>query len=299
MSTIKTIKREAVRCLMDCNYSNVKGRLNNILGEDAKLFADIIIKKNEVIWSVSGDRQYLSMSDAGVEEKAVLSRLLQEKLAYVRKRIVCDKLLGEYADPILKFPSDDYIFYVMNKGVYSFVVTGWGCSSSGCLSDDSRKINEKESEEVLASSSNCVSVSQVSEVKESGNKDDVNTSTLEAADHNQNEEEMAENVDSDYPFQYLLWYRGRYGRMRYFFTILISMFIINVADYMSRGNTQNIIGGFCLCVIILCLWCNICAATKRCHDLGHSGWWQLIPFYGLWLLFAPGDEEDNQYGEAK
>jgi hypothetical protein len=36
---------------------------------------------------------------------------------------------------------------------------------------------------------------------------------------------------------------------------------------------------------------------KRCHDLGNSGWFQIIPFYGLWMIFQDGVSGVNQYGE--
>lgn len=36
---------------------------------------------------------------------------------------------------------------------------------------------------------------------------------------------------------------------------------------------------------------------KRCHDLGNSGWWILLPIYSpFWLMFGKGDEGINEYG---
>jgi uncharacterized membrane protein YhaH (DUF805 family) len=45
------------------------------------------------------------------------------------------------------------------------------------------------------------------------------------------------------------------------------------------------------------LWFLWAQGAKRCHDLGNSGWWQLIPFYPLWLIFQDGQIGVNQYGE--
>ena len=35
---------------------------------------------------------------------------------------------------------------------------------------------------------------------------------------------------------------------------------------------------------------------KRAHDLGLSGWYILIPFFGFWLFFAPGEGGPNKFG---
>ncbi len=41
---------------------------------------------------------------------------------------------------------------------------------------------------------------------------------------------------------------------------------------------------------------TLAQGAKRCHDVGMSGWFQVIPFFPLYLIFAEGEKEDNQYG---
>ena len=42
-------------------------------------------------------------------------------------------------------------------------------------------------------------------------------------------------------------------------------------------------------------WATV-QAIKRAHDRGASGWWILVPFYGLWLLFGDSVAGENEYG---
>jgi len=50
-------------------------------------------------------------------------------------------------------------------------------------------------------------------------------------------------------------------------------------------------------LLIPAYWLMLSQGTRRCHDLGHSGWWQLIPFYGIVMLFSEGDLGKNEYGD--
>ncbi|MFA6677673.1 MAG: DUF805 domain-containing protein [Bacteroidales bacterium] len=48
-------------------------------------------------------------------------------------------------------------------------------------------------------------------------------------------------------------------------------------------------------MLIVAIVILILSSNMRCHDIGKSGWYQLIPFYFIYLIFAPSKIEDNKY----
>ena len=51
-----------------------------------------------------------------------------------------------------------------------------------------------------------------------------------------------------------------------------------------------------LILLIPVYWFLLAQGAKRCHDRGNSGWYQIIPFYNLWMLFADSEKGVNDYG---
>ena len=85
------------------------------------------------------------------------------------------------------------------------------------------------------------------------------------------------------------------------FRILCIIVLVGL-KYISLQNpasdTSIAIGYFLSIARVFLLWFFIAQGAKRCHDIGKSGWWILLPFYFIWLCFAKGDECENEYGEV-
>jgi uncharacterized membrane protein YhaH (DUF805 family) len=79
--------------------------------------------------------------------------------------------------------------------------------------------------------------------------------------------------------------RTEYGISKIIYTIII----------IAITQLSDSAGFICIALIPL-LWFIIAQGTKRCHDRNNSGWYQLIPFYEFWMLFADSDEGVNEYG---
>jgi uncharacterized membrane protein YhaH (DUF805 family) len=91
--------------------------------------------------------------------------------------------------------------------------------------------------------------------------------------------------------------RTEYGLSLIFYSVAV---VILQAILFSSASSSSDAGGIGILFMILilpCLFFIWAQGAKRCHDLGNSGWFQLIPFYGLWMLFADGESGSNTYGD--
>ena len=64
-------------------------------------------------------------------------------------------------------------------------------------------------------------------------------------------------------------------------------------SFMTDADSESMI---LLFLYIPIFWIMLAQGAKRCHDRGNSGWFQLIPFYAFWMLFADSDFGNNKYG---
>jgi uncharacterized membrane protein YhaH (DUF805 family) len=87
---------------------------------------------------------------------------------------------------------------------------------------------------------------------------------------------------------------GRIRRTEYGLSYLIIMVIFtifNIIIELTEGAAF-----FLLPAYIPLMWFGFAQGAKRCHDRGNSAWFQFIPFYHFWLLFADSNPGENCYG---
>ncbi|MAQ70103.1 MAG: hypothetical protein CMD23_03300 [Flavobacteriales bacterium] len=90
-------------------------------------------------------------------------------------------------------------------------------------------------------------------------------------------------------FQAPFSFKGRIRRLEFGITFII----ISIWNMIIRiGYYEE----WMLFLTIPLMWFQWAQGAKRCHDRNCSGWWQLVPFYALWMLFAEGTRGPNKYG---
>lgn len=94
-------------------------------------------------------------------------------------------------------------------------------------------------------------------------------------------------------------FHGRIRRLEYGLSLILFYILCFFVNIISLSASNGPDSNWILILIFLSLgyWFLWAQGAKRCHDRNHSGWYQLIPFYELWMLFADGDWGKNDYGD--
>ena len=89
-------------------------------------------------------------------------------------------------------------------------------------------------------------------------------------------------------------FNGRAARSEFWWYILaisIANFAISFVAGIIHLPISSTIATFAMIALI------IAAAARRMHDNDKSGWFQLIPFYSLYLAIIKGTDGPNSFGE--
>ena len=88
-------------------------------------------------------------------------------------------------------------------------------------------------------------------------------------------------------------FEGRIRRLEFGLSILIYYAYLSISTGLANGEQYFFIQ---LLSMIPAYWFILAQGSKRCHDRGNSGWYQIIPFYSLWMLFGDSERGINRYG---
>lgn len=94
-------------------------------------------------------------------------------------------------------------------------------------------------------------------------------------------------------FQNPFSFEGRIRRSEYALSYIAYFVFLMLCEMLASMLNST---GLLLLFYIPGVWFMIAQSAKRCHDRGNSGWYQLIPFYQLFLIFGEGEEGGNEYG---
>ena len=94
-------------------------------------------------------------------------------------------------------------------------------------------------------------------------------------------------------------FNGRASRSDYWWVYLFFIIIVFALLFLAglMGRAGGIISIILIIFYIGSIVPMIALACRRMHDSDKSGWFQLIPFYNLYLAIIKGTDGPNRFGE--
>ena len=147
-------------------------------------------------------------------------------------------------------------------------------------------------------------VTSAEDFKKAGN---VSKSPVFTEDTAENTENKAKNEDDISLNHSIFNFKGRVGRVTYWLVVFLGIFVMvffffvleETMRIMDVQVENSVLSTMMLVLLVLYFYVVLAVGAKRCHDLGHSGWFQMIPFYGFVMLFGARDRDGNEYGERR
>ena len=87
-------------------------------------------------------------------------------------------------------------------------------------------------------------------------------------------------------------FEGRIRRTEYGISFIICIIVLVLINPLIRTGNYQVLR----LVYIPISWFIWAQGAKRCHDLGVNGWWQIVPFYLIWMIVQVGQLGFNKFG---
>lgn len=86
-----------------------------------------------------------------------------------------------------------------------------------------------------------------------------------------------------------------YGLSVLVYTIVA--FVLGLTSVSLEGSVNSTLIIFMFFFVgVGLIWFMLAQGSKRCHDMGYSGYFQLIPMFGFLMVFMDGQRGYNEYG---
>lgn len=89
-------------------------------------------------------------------------------------------------------------------------------------------------------------------------------------------------------FKRLFDFNGRIRRTEYVISSILYLIIWFFCLLATETRGLELIGMF---LSLVFNYIYLAQGAKRCHDIGVSGWWQILPFFSIVMLKRKSDDD--------